>query len=46
MVLNPNNTIRARVRQSAVIREENGLSVLTFHAMGTRCRVMIQEPSR
>jgi len=46
MVLNPNNSVRARVRQSAVIREEGGLSVLTFHAMGTRCRVMLQEPSR
>ena len=46
MVLTPNNSVRARVRQSAVIREEGGLSVLTFHAMGTRCRVLLEEPSR
>lgn len=38
--------VRARVRQSAVIREEGGLSILTFHAMGTRCRVCLVEPSR
>ena len=39
MVVNDSSSIRARVRQSAVIREEDGLSTLTFHAMGTRCRV-------
>ena len=46
MVLTSPNNVRARVRQSAVIRDEAGLSVLTFHAMGTRCRVLLQEPSR
>jgi thiamine biosynthesis lipoprotein len=46
MVVTQQQTIRARVRQSAVIREENGLTTLTFHAMGTRCRVLIVEPSR
>ena len=46
MVLNPSHTVRARVRHSAVIRAENGLSVLTFHAMGTRCRVLLEEPTR
>lgn len=46
MVLNPSQTARERVRQSAVIREDQGLSVLTFHALGTRCRVMLVEPSR
>ena len=39
-------SVRDRVRQSAVIREEKGLSILTFHAMGTRCRVSLVEPSR
>lgn len=46
MVVGLNQSIRERVRQSAVIREENGLSVLTFHAMGTLCRVLMVEPSR
>lgn len=46
MVLNQFSTVRDRVRQSAVIREEQGLTALTFHAMGTRCRVMLVEPSR
>jgi thiamine biosynthesis lipoprotein len=46
MVLNDHNPVRTRVYQSAVIREENGLSVLTFHAMGTVCRVSLVEPSR
>jgi thiamine biosynthesis lipoprotein len=46
MVLTDNPAVRARVRQSAVIREEEGISVLTFHAMGTRCRVCLVEPSR
>lgn len=46
MVLTENNSVRARIRQSAVIREEGGMSVLSFHAMGTRCRVLAQEPSR
>ena len=46
MVLTETHPVRARVRQSAVIREENGLSILTFHAMGTRCRVLLVEPSR
>jgi len=46
MVLNPNNAVRERVRQSAVISEGQGLSILTFHAMGTRCRVCLVEPTR
>ncbi len=46
MVLTEANSVRTRVRNSAVIREENGLSTLTFHAMGTRCRVSLVEPSR
>lgn len=46
MVVNDASSIRARVRQSAVIRTEAGLSTLTFHAMGTRCRVSLVEPTR
>jgi FAD:protein FMN transferase len=46
MVLMEINPVRARVRQSAVIREEGGLSILRFHAMGTVCRVSLAEPSR
>jgi thiamine biosynthesis lipoprotein len=46
MVVNDSSSIRTRVRQSAVIREEDVLSTLTFHAMGTRCRVSLVEPSR
>ena len=46
MVLMDTTSVRDRVRQSAVIREEKGLSILTFHAMGTRCRVSLVEPSR
>jgi len=46
MVLTEDASVRARVRNSAVIREENGLSILTFHAMGTVCRVSLVEPSR
>ncbi|HLP76587.1 MAG TPA: FAD:protein FMN transferase [Candidatus Paceibacterota bacterium] len=41
-----NQSIRARIRNSAVIREDQGLSILSFHAMGTVCRVSIVEPSR
>lgn len=46
MVLNSNMAVRERVRQSAVVSEERGLSTLTFHAMGTRCRVILVEPTR
>jgi thiamine biosynthesis lipoprotein len=46
MVVSTESPVRARVRQSAVIREEGGLSTLTFHAMGTRCRVSLVEPTR
>lgn len=46
MVLNMGHPVRARVRRSAVIREEGGMSHLTFHAMGTRCSVSLVEPSR
>ncbi len=46
MVLIDTQPIRERVMQSAVIREEGGLSTLTFQAMGTRCRVVLQEPTR
>jgi FAD:protein FMN transferase len=41
MVLNHSPSLRARVRQSAVLRQENGLLTLAFFAMGTRCRVMV-----
>jgi thiamine biosynthesis lipoprotein len=41
MVLTQNQSIRARVRQSAIVREEGGLATLTFFAMGTRCRVLL-----
>ncbi len=43
MVLTENNPIRARVFQSAVLRQEGGLTTLTFHAMGTLCRVSLVE---
>ncbi len=46
MVLNGDSEIRDRIRRSAVIREEQGTSILSFHAMGTRCRISIVEPSR
>ena len=46
MVLNSNMSVRERVRQSAVVNEEQGLSTLTFHALGTRCRVCLVEPAR
>jgi FAD:protein FMN transferase len=44
MVLSDANPVRARVRQSAVLRAENGLRILAFHAMGTVCRVSVVEP--
>ena len=46
MVLDSINTVRERVRQSALVNEEQGLSILTFHAMGTRCRVCLVEPTK
>ncbi len=46
MVLTSSQSVRSRVRRSAVIHERDGLSHLTFHAMGTRCRVSLAEPSR
>jgi thiamine biosynthesis lipoprotein len=46
MVLNSNMAVRERVRQSAIVNEEQGLGTLTFHAMGTRCRVCLVEPTR
>jgi FAD:protein FMN transferase len=46
MVLNLNIAVRERVRQSAIVKEEQGLSTLTFHAMGTRCRICLVEPTR
>ncbi len=46
MVLTQSQPIRDRVRQSAVIRESDGLSTLSFFAMGTRCRISLVEPSR
>lgn len=46
MVLSGPNPIRARVRQSALIHEEGGVSVLKFHAMGTVCAVTLVEPTR
>lgn len=41
MVVTQQQFIRARVRRSAVVREQEGLKELTFHAMGTRCRVLL-----
>ncbi len=46
MVLTASNPIRERVRRSAIVREEIGLTRLSFHAMGTICRVSLVEPSR
>ena len=46
MVLIENKSLRERVMQSAVIRQENGLSILTFFAMGTVCKVTLVEPTR
>ncbi|HTY87133.1 MAG TPA: FAD:protein FMN transferase [Candidatus Acidoferrum sp.] len=46
MVLKTKLGIRERVRQSAVVSEESGLSTLTFQALGTRCRVILVEPTR
>ncbi len=46
MILNSNIAVRERVRQSATVDEEAGLSALTFYAMGTRCRVLLVEPTR
>lgn len=46
MVVNLGQSLRERVRKSAVIRGEGGLSALTFHALGTRCRVLVVEPTR
>jgi thiamine biosynthesis lipoprotein len=46
MVVSGSASIRARVRQSVVLRTENGLTTLTFHAMGTLCRVSLVEPTR
>lgn len=46
MVLSDPNAVRQRVRESARISEAEGLSHLTFHAMGTQCRVLLEEPSR
>jgi thiamine biosynthesis lipoprotein len=44
MVLTETQAVRARVRQSAVVRDENGLRTLNFHAMGTLCRVSVAAP--
>jgi thiamine biosynthesis lipoprotein len=46
MVLSQNQFIRARILQSAAIRREDGLTALTFFAMGTRCRVLVGEALR
>ncbi len=46
MVLIDSTPIRQRVMQSAVINEKSGLSVLTFQAMGTVCRVSLVETDR
>ena len=45
MVLN-DPSIRGRIRQSATLRLEGGISTLAFHAMGTRCRVLLAGGSR
>jgi FAD:protein FMN transferase len=44
MVLTETKAVRARVRQSAVVRDEDGLRILSFHAMGTLCRVSVAAP--
>jgi FAD:protein FMN transferase len=46
MVLNEQLSVRARVRKSATIRDQDGVSTLTFFAMGTRCRILIPQSSR
>lgn len=46
MVVTQPQDIRARVRQSATLREENGVEALAFHAMGTRCRVLVAAAPR
>lgn len=46
MVLSYIQNIRNRIRQSALIRVADGLTTLTFYAMGTRCRVLLVEPTR
>jgi len=46
MVLTQNSPIRERVRRSAMITENHGLTTLTFNAMGTVCRVCLVEPTR
>lgn len=46
MVLMDAKPVRERVFDSATIREDEGLSTLFFHAMGTRCRVSLVEPTR
>jgi thiamine biosynthesis lipoprotein len=45
MVLSDQASLRDRVRQSATIRDQDGVSTLTFFAMGTRCRVLFAEPA-
>jgi thiamine biosynthesis lipoprotein len=46
MVLASESTVRQRVRSSATVDETEGLTVLSFHALGTVCRVSLVEPSR
>jgi thiamine biosynthesis lipoprotein len=46
MVLIDSTPIRERIFNSATVREEGGLTTLHFHAMGTRCRVSLVDPSR
>ncbi len=46
MVLIDPKPVRERVFNSATIREEDGMTTLHFHAMGTRCRVSLAEPNR
>ena len=43
MVLRDSKTIRSRVFQSAVMKTEGRLTTLTFHAMGTLCRISLVE---
>ena len=43
MVLTDTHPIRERVFRSAAMRTEAGLTTLTFHAMGTLCRISIFE---
>lgn len=46
MVLSIDQSVRQRVRASASVAESEGLTVLSFQAIGTHCRVLLVESSR